>query len=110
MAMKKKRDSDKKVRHQTRPRLCVFRSLKHIRAQVIDDRRSHTIASASSCEPEMRAEKRKKTEVAASVGVLVGKRAIERGVTEVVFDRCGRKYHGRVKALAEAARSSGLKF
>ncbi len=108
--MKRKRDSSRKLRHQTRVRLCVSRSLKHISAQVIDDRQSHTVASASSCEPEIVAEKRKKTEVAAAVGALVGKRAMERGVTEVVFDRRGCKYHGRVKALAEAARASGLKF
>ena len=108
--MNRKRDSSRKLRHQTRVRLCVSRSLKHISAQVIDDRQSHTLASASSCEPEIIVEKRKKTEVAAAVGALVGKRAMERGVTEVVFDRRGCKYHGRVKALAEAARASGLKF
>jgi len=110
MTVKMNRDSSRKLRHQGRARLCVFRSLKHIHAQVIDDRQSHTIACASSCETEVRAVKRKKAEVAAEVGALVGKRAIERGVTEVVFDRRGHKYHGRVKALAEAARSSGLKF
>ncbi len=110
MTVKKKRDSSEKLRHQSRVRLCVSRSLKHISAQVIDDRQSRTIASASSCEPEIVAEKRKKTEIAAAVGTLVGKRAIERGVVEVVFDRHGFKYHGRVKALAEAARASGLKF
>ena len=91
-------------------RLCVSRSLKHISAQVIDDRQSSTITSASSCEPEIVAKKGKKTEVAAAVGTLVGKRAIEKGVVEVVFDRHGFKYHGRVKALADAARASGLKF
>lgn len=108
--MKRKKDSSRKLRHQTRLRLCVSRSLKHISAQVIDDRQSRTVASASSCESEMMAEKRKKTEVATAVGALVGRRALERGITEVVFDRRGRKYHGRVKALADAARASGLKF
>jgi len=108
--VKTKRDPSRKLRHQGRVRLCVFRSLKHIHAQVIDDRKSHTIVCASSCEPEVRSVKQKKAEVAAAVGALLGKRAIERGVTEVVFDRRGHKYHGRVKALAEAARSSGLKF
>lgn len=108
--MKRKRDSSRKLRRQSRVRLCVSRSLKHISAQVIDDRQSHTLASASSCEAEIVAEKRKKMEVAAAVGALVGKRAIERGVTEVVFDRRRCKYHGRVKALADAARASGLKF
>jgi large subunit ribosomal protein L18 len=110
MAVKKKRDPSEKLRHQSRVRLCVSRSLKHISAQVIDDRQSSTIASASSCEPEIVARKGKKTEVAAAVGTLVGKRAIEKGVVEVVFDRHGFKYHGRVKALADAARASGLKF
>ena len=110
MTVKKKRDSSEKLRHQSRVRLCVSRSLKHISAQVIDDRQSRTIASASSCEPEIVAAKRRKTEGATAVGTLVGKRAIERGVVEVVFDRHGFKYHGRVKALAEAARASGLKF
>jgi large subunit ribosomal protein L18 len=110
MAVKKKRDSSEKLRRQSRVRLCVSRSLKHISAQVIDDRQSRTITSASSCEPEIAAEKRRKTEVAAAVGSLVGRRAIEKGVVEVVFDRHGFKFHGRVKALAEAARASGLKF
>ncbi len=110
MTVKKKRDSSQKLRHQSRVRLCVSRSLKHISAQVIDDRQSHTVASASSSEPDIGANKRKKTEVAAAVGALLGKRAIEKGVVEVVFDRHGYKYHGRVKALAEAARASGLKF
>ncbi len=96
--------------HQARPRLCVFRSSNHIYAQVIDDKQSCTLASASSCEPGLKTEGKKKTESAALVGALVGKRAVEKGVTQVVFDRCGYKYHGRVKALAEAARSSGLKF
>jgi large subunit ribosomal protein L18 len=97
-------------KRQTRPRLCVFRSSKHIYAQVIDDAKSHTIASASSLDPELKAEEQGKMKTAALVGSLVAKRAIETGVTQVVFDRHGYKYHGRVKALAEAARESGLKF
>jgi len=101
---------EKIKRKQTRSRLCVFRSSKHIYAQVIDDAKSHTIASASSLDPELKAEGQGKTKTAALVGSLVAKRATETGVTQVVFDRHGYKYHGRVKALAEAARESGLKF
>ena len=96
----------------SRPRLCVFRSLKHIYAQVIDDELGHTLASASTLDPEIRSEARtkRKAEAAKLVGQLVAKRALERGTTTVVFDRGGYKYHGRVKAVAEAAREAGLKF
>lgn len=96
----------------TRPRLCVFRSLKHIYAQVIDDTIGHTLASASSLDPEIRDKVagKKKTEVAEMVGALVAQRALNKGVKQVAFDRGGYKYHGRVKALAEAARKAGLDF
>ena len=96
----------------TRPRLCVFRSLRHIYAQVIDDTTGHTLASASSLESAAG----KGTELAAklstsqSVGKLVAERAKEQGIKEVVFDRGGYKYHGRVKALAEGSREAGLVF
>lgn len=95
-----------------RPRLCVFRSLNHIYAQVIDDTRKHTLASASSLDPEIRGQLKEKTKksVAEMVGTLVARRAQEKGIKEVVFDRGGYQYHGRVKALAEAARQAGLKF
>lgn len=94
-----------------RPRLCVFRSLKHIYAQVTDDSQGHTLVAASSVEPSMRDVKSNgKREKAALVGALVAQRALEKGITTVVFDRGGYKYHGRVKALAEAAREKGLKF
>jgi large subunit ribosomal protein L18 len=95
-----------------RPRLCVFRSLNHIYAQVIDDTMGHTLVSASSLDPQIRGvnERRPKSEVARMVGRLVAQRALERGITRVVFDRGGYKYHGRVKALAEAAREGGLTF
>ncbi|MBL7119902.1 MAG: 50S ribosomal protein L18 [Dehalococcoidia bacterium] len=96
--------------HQTRPRLCVFRSPKHIYAQVIDDAESHTLAAASSLAPDTKAEGPGKTKAAALVGSLVAQRAIDKGVTKVVFDRHGYKYHGRVKALAEGARETGLEF
>ena len=95
---------------QARPRLCVFRSLRHIYAQVIDDACSYTIAAASSLEPEVGNEGQAKTRIAALVGSLLAKRAISKGVIQVVFDRGGYKYHGRIRALAEAARESGLQF
>ena len=95
-----------------RPRFNVFRSLKHIYAQVIDDTRGHTLAAASTLDPELRDKVKglTKTEQAKLVGGLLAKRALERGVKEVAFDRGGYKYHGRVKSLAEAAREEGLEF
>ena len=95
-----------------RPRLCVFRSLKHIYAQVIDDTRGHTLVSASDLDPEVRAqaEGKTKTEKARLVGQVLAQRALSAGITRVVFDRGGYKYHGRVKALAEGAREGGLQF
>ena len=94
------------------PRLCVFRSLNHIYAQVIDDARGHTLVSASTLEPEIKSVAAGKTKTAKSelVGSLVAKRALSQGLNQVAFDRGGCKYHGRVKALAEAARQEGLKF
>ena len=90
-----------------RPRLAVFRSSNHIYAQVIDDDQGHTLASAGSLELKL---DDAKTEVAKAVGEAVAKKAIAAGVTKVVFDRGGYKYHGRVKALAEAASEEGLRF
>ncbi len=90
-----------------RPRLAVFRSSNHIYAQVIDDERGHTLASATSLELKSGDTK---TVVSKAVGELVAKQALAVGVTKVVFDRGGYKYHGRVKALADAARSEGLSF
>ena len=94
------------------PRLCVFRSVNHIYAQVIDDSRGCTLASASTLEPEIKSVADGKAKMAQSelVGSLVAKRALSQGISRVVFDRGGYKYHGRVKALAEAARQAGLKF
>src|SRR5262245_37137552 len=94
----------------TRPRLAVFRSLTHIYAQVIDDAQGRTLAAASSLEKGLRDGKAKKTDRAKAVGGAIAKKAIDAGVTVVVFDRGGNRYHGRVKALAEAAREAGLKF
>lgn len=92
-----------------RPRLSVFRSSKNIYAQVIDDERGVTLASASSLEGEAAAKGSDK-DAAARVGALVAQRAMEKGVKDVVFDRGGYIYHGRVKALADAAREAGLNF
>ena len=94
-----------------RPRLNVFRSLSHIYAQVIDDTSGVTLASASSLDQGIRGgADSTKTEQAALVGKLVAERSLDSGVSTVIFDRGGYKYHGRVKALAEAAREAGLKF
>lgn len=92
-----------------RPRLAVFRSTKHIYAQVIDDSKGHTIAAASSSEKSASADGGNVTG-ATAIGKLVAERAKEKGIESVVFDRGGYHYHGRVKALAEAAREAGLKF
>jgi len=96
----------------TRLRLSVFRSSKHIYAQVIDDRKGETLASASSIEKDMRGSLKTgaNIEAAKAVGKLVAERASAKGIKDVVFDRGGYIFHGRVKALAEAARESGLNF
>jgi large subunit ribosomal protein L18 len=95
-----------------RPRLNVFRSARHIYAQLVDDTVGHTLVSAGTLEDSLRGElgKLKKTEQAKLVGETLAKRALEKGVKQVVFDRGGYRYHGRVKALAEGARSAGLQF
>jgi len=95
-----------------RPRLSVFRSSKHISAQVIDDVHGRTIASASTLESDLRGSLKTGADMAAAtaVGELVAKRAKEHGVGAVIFDRGGYIYHGRVKALADAARAGGLEF
>jgi large subunit ribosomal protein L18 len=92
-----------------RPRLTVFRSLNHIYAQVIDDQQGHTLAAAGSIEKDLNV-KGGNVEGAKQVGKKVAERAKEKGVTRVVFDRGGYQYHGRVKALADAAREAGLEF
>ncbi|ACY47755.1 50S ribosomal protein L18 [Rhodothermus marinus] len=104
-----KRGLKKKIRGTPeRPRLCVYRSNKHIYAQVIDDTRGHTLAAASSLEKDMPSGT--KTEISREVGRRVAQRALAANVTQVVFDRNAYKYHGRVKALAEGAREGGLQF
>lgn len=112
----------KKIRHRrvrqkvagtiSRPRLCVFRSLNHIHAQLIDDSMGQTLVSMSTLDSQVRSKtdgmgKSKKAEI---VGTLLAEKALNKGVKQVVFDRGGCKYHGRVKALAEAARKAGLEF
>ena len=95
---------------QGRPRLSVFRSGKHIYAQVIDDKTAATLVTASTNEKEGKAAKTWNLEAATSVGKKIAERALAKGVKQVVFDRGGYIYHGRVKALAEAAREGGLDF
>jgi large subunit ribosomal protein L18 len=91
-----------------RPRLAVFRSVKHIYAQVIDDSNGHTVAAASTAEKD--AKNGGNLAGAKAIGTLVAQRAKDKGVDAVVFDRGGYLYHGRIKALADAARAAGLKF
>ena len=93
-----------------RPRLVVTRSTRHMVAQVIDDSVGRTLASASTMEADLRAKDGKKSDKAAAVGKLVAERAKAAGVESVVFDRAGNQYHGRIAALADAAREAGLKF
>ncbi len=90
-----------------RPRLAVFRSAKHIYAQIIDDTKGVTLVSASTLNVEFEGTK---TDAAKAVGEAVAKKALEAGITQVVFDRGGNIYHGRIKALAEGAREAGLDF
>lgn len=95
-----------------RPRLSVFRSARHIYAQVIDDSRGYTLASASSLEKAIRelTDRGDKSAVANRIGKIIAERAIEKGVESVVFDRNGFLYHGRVKAVSDGARKGGLEF
>ncbi len=95
-----------------RPRLCVFKSLNHIYAQIIDDSKGHTIVSASTLDKELRELPGNKSNIsfAKKVGELIAERALQAGITKIVFDRAGYKYHGCIKALADAAREKGLQF
>lgn len=93
-----------------RPRLIVNRSARHIFAQVIDDEAGVTLVSASTMEPDLRALEAEKTEKARKVGEIIAQRAEDAGVTQVVFDRAGHKYHGRIAAVADGAREGGLKL
>jgi large subunit ribosomal protein L18 len=109
---RKKRVRNKVFGTSDRPRLCVFRSAKHIYAQIIDDTQGFTIAAASSMEKELRdaSDSGDKKAVAVNIGKLIAQRAKEKGISKVVFDRGGFMYHGRVKALSEGAREGGLAF
>lgn len=95
-----------------RPRLNVYRSLHHIHAQIIDDSAGHTLVSASSVEPELRAKlgSTGNQDAAKQIGLIIAQRAQEKGITKVVFDRGGNIYHGRVASLADGAREGGLEF
>ena len=117
MAMKltgrerRKRRIRKKIEGTTeRPRMSVFRSLRHIAVQIIDDAKGATLVAASTCEKDFRGQKNGNCEAAKAVGSLIAERAKAKGIEKVVFDRNGSLYHGRVKALAEAAREHGLQF
>lgn len=96
----------------SRPRLCVFRSLNHIYAQVVDDAAAQTLVSMSTLDSDVksRIDATGKSKQAEIVGTLLAEKALNRGIKEVVFDRGGYRYHGRVRALAEAARKAGLEF
>ncbi|MGD8992895.1 MAG: 50S ribosomal protein L18 [Desulfobacterales bacterium] len=109
---RKKRIRKKLIGSTDRPRLCVFRSAKHIYAQLIDDSIGQTLAAASSTEKVIREKSESKNKVADAnaVGQMIGQRAIEKGVQQVVFDRNGFLYHGRIKAVSDGAREAGLKF
>ncbi len=120
MITKQDKNATRKKRHQRvrrnlsgtaeRPRLSVYRSNKHIYAQLIDDLEGKTIASASTVDSELNLDTTGNVEAAKQVGELIAKRAVSENVKSVVFDRGGYLYHGRVKALADAARENGLEF
>lgn len=121
MIVKESRNEARKKRHRRirkklfgtaeRPRLSVFRSLKHIYAQIINDEIGHTLVAASTLDPELRDKVTGcNIEAARMVGELIAKRALEKGITKVAFDRGGYLYHGKIKALADAAREAGLEF
>lgn len=109
---RRKRRTRYRIRHDAagKPRLSVFRSGRHIYAQLIDDRAGQTLATASSNEKEGRPAKSWNVEAATGVGRKIAERALAKGIKQVVFDRGGYIYHGRVEALAEAAREGGLEF
>jgi large subunit ribosomal protein L18 len=109
-AKRKKRIRSKIEGSAERPRLTVFRSNKQIYAQLVDDVKGHTLVSASTLDEELKNKTGSTIEGAKSLGVMVAKRALAKKISEVVFDRSGYIYHGRIKAVADAAREGGLKF
>lgn len=106
---RQKRVRAKVIGTSERPRICVFRSLNNISVQVIDDVKQTTLVSASTLDKEIKT-KASNVEAAKEVGALIAKRALEKNIKTVVFDRNGYLYHGKIKALAEAAREAGLEF
>lgn len=122
MIEKVSRKEKRKIRHLRirkkifgtleRPRLAVYKSLRYIYAQIIDDTRGHTLVSASSLEKELKSQLKSTDNIEAAklVGKTIAKRALEKGIKKVVFDRGGFLYHGRIKALADSARAEGLEF
>ncbi|MCS7201531.1 MAG: 50S ribosomal protein L18 [Dictyoglomus sp.] len=122
MIEKESRKEKRKIRHlrirkkifgtPERPRLAVFKSLRYIYAQIIDDTKGHTLVSASSLEKELKSQLKSTDNIEAAklVGKVIAKRALEKGIKKVVFDRGGFLYHGRIKALADSARAEGLEF
>ncbi len=107
---RKLRSRKKIIGTPERPRLVVYKSLKQIYAQIVDDQANACITGASSLAKDLAGAKAPKKEMASKVGLLIAERAKQKGITEVVFDRSGYQYHGRIKALAEGARKGGLKF
>lgn len=109
---RKKRIRKKVVGTEMRPRLCVFRSARHVYAQIIDDAKGQTLVAASTLEKGVResSEIKNKMNAATLVGKLLAERALEKGIKQIVFDRNGFLYHGRVKAVSDGAREIGLKF
>ncbi|MDO5037275.1 MAG: 50S ribosomal protein L18 [Tissierellia bacterium] len=120
MFKKVDRNGNRKARHArvrgnlvgtpSRPRLTVYRSGKHIYAQIIDDSVGNTLVSASTLDKSLELESTKNLEAAKAVGEAIAKKALDKDIDQVVFDRSGYIYHGRIKALADAARENGLKF
>ncbi len=108
--LRRRKRSKKSFPNKDEMRLCIFKSINHIEAQIIDDFNQKTIVSASSKEKEFSKKKLSKTEIAALVGTSLSKRVKAKKINKIYFDRNGFKYHGRVKSLADAAREGGLKF
>ena len=108
--LRKMRFWRRRVADLSRPRLCIFRSARHIKVQLIDDNAQKVLASATSFETSIRTTGLRGKEMAKKVGATIAERAMKIGLTEVVFDRNGFSYHGRVQVLADSARESGLKF
>ena len=119
MRIKTRKQARRRIKYRIRkkgkgtaeqPRLCVYRSLKHLYAQIIDDQNSRTLVSANSTEKDFPTKVGQNIQAATELGKIIAQRSLEKGIDKVIFDRNGFQYHGRVKALADAAREAGLKF